>query len=92
VDTPPEFRRKTLDLVAPSLMVADVARDWQISRESICVWRYQHRIDRGDVLGLSVVEKSDLAAARKRITELEAEIAAHDRASELLGKAAARSA
>lgn len=83
---PPEFRRKVLDLLAAGRTVADVARDLQISPESIYAWRRQDRIDRGEVPGLSSLEKSELAVARRRIAQLEAEIAVHRRASELLGK------
>ena len=83
---PPEFRRKVLDLLAAGRTVADVARDLQISQESIYAWRRQDRIDRGELPGLSSVENSELAAARRRIAQLEAEIAVHRRASELLGK------
>lgn len=83
---PPEFRRKVLDLLAAGRTVADVAHDLQISQESIYAWRRQDQIDRGLVPGLSSLEKSELVVARKRIVELEAEIAVHRRASELLGK------
>ncbi|NNH05625.1 transposase [Cellulomonas fimi] len=83
---PPEFRRKVLDLLDAGRSVADVARDLEISAESIYTWRRQDRIDRGLVPGLTSAEKSELSAARKRIAELEAELAIHRRASELLGK------
>ena len=83
---PPEFRRKVLDLLDAGRSVADVARDLEISAESIYTWRRQDRIDRGLVAGLTSVEKAELTAARKRIAELEAELAIHRRASELLGK------
>ena len=83
---PPEFRRKVLDLVEAGRPVADVARDLGISAESIYTWRRQDRIDKGLVLGLSSAEKSELTAAKRRIAELEAELAFHRRASELLGK------
>ena len=83
---PPEFRRKVLDLVDAGRPVADVARDLGISAESIYTWRRQDRIDRGLQPGLSSAEKSELTAAKRRIAELEAELAIHRRASELLGK------
>jgi hypothetical protein len=54
--------------------------------ESIYTWRRQDRIDKGVVPGLTSREKAELAAASKRIAELEAELAVHRRASELLGK------
>jgi transposase-like protein len=47
---PPEFRRKVVDLVEAGQLVADVARDLEISEQSIYTWRRQARIDRGLVL------------------------------------------
>jgi transposase-like protein len=75
-----------LDLLASGRAVADVARDLGISTESIYGWRRQDRIDRGLLPGLNSAEKAELAVARRRIAELEAELAVHRRASELLGK------
>lgn len=70
---PPEFRRKVLDLLESGRAVADVARDLGISTESIYGWRRQDRIDRGLLPGLNSAEKAELAVARRRIAELEAE-------------------
>jgi transposase-like protein len=75
-----------LDLVEAGRPVVDVARDLGISAESIYTWRRQDRIDKGLQPGLSSAEKSELAAAKRRIAELEAELAIHRRASDLLGK------
>jgi transposase len=83
---PPEFRRKVLDLVAAGRPVVDVARDLGISAQSIYTWRRQDRIDKGIEPGLTSSEKAELTAAKRRITELETELAIHRRASELLGK------
>lgn len=83
---PPQFRRKVLDLVESGRPVAEVARDLQISTETIYTWRRQDRVDQGRAPGLTSGEKAELAAARRRIAELEAELAVHRRASELLGK------
>ncbi len=83
---PPEFRRKVLDLVAAGKPIVDVARDLGISAQSIYTWRRQDRIDKGLEPGLNSAEKSELTAAKRRIAELEAELAVHRRASELLGK------
>ena len=82
---PPEFRRKTLDLVATGRPVAEVAAVLGISAESIYTWRKQDRIDKGLLPGLNTREKAELTAAHKRIAELEAELAIHRRASALLG-------
>ena len=85
-DHPPEFRRKVLDLVAAGRPIADVARDLGISAQSIYTWRRQDRIDKGLEPGLTSGEQSELAVAKQRIAALEAELAVHRRASELLGK------
>jgi transposase-like protein len=84
---PPEFRRKVVDLVEAGRSVADVARDLGISQQSVYVWRRQDRIDKGLVPGLTSTEKAELTAAKRRIAELEAELAIHRRATELLGDA-----
>jgi transposase-like protein len=81
---PAEFRRRVLDLVESGRRIAQVADDVGISAQTIHAWRRQDRIDRGLEAGLSSAEKAELAAARKRIRELEAEVAVHRRATELL--------
>ena len=56
-----------------------------ISDQSIYVtWRRQARIDAGVEAGLTTVEQAELAALRKRVCELECELAIHRRATELL--------
>ncbi len=81
---PPEFRRKVLDLLEAGRSVAEVARDLQISDQSIYSWRRQDRIDRGLVPGLTSTEKAELIAARKRIVDLETELKTIRRAMELV--------
>ena len=81
---PPEFRRKVLDLVAAGRPVAQVAPDLVISAQVICTWRRQHRIDSGQVPGITSSDQAELVAARKRIAELETELAIHLQATELL--------
>ena len=60
--------------------------DLGISEQTVYDWRQQERIDRGLVPGLTSVEREELAAAKRRIGELEAELAVHRRASELLAE------
>lgn len=81
---PAEFRRKVLDLIEAGRSIADVAHDLEISEQSIYTWRRQDRIDRGLVPGLTSGEKAELSAAKKRIVDLEAELAVSRRAVELL--------
>ena len=79
-----EFRRRVVDLVAAGRKVADVARDLGISDQTIYLWRRRDEIDRGLAPGLSTPERDELAAAKRRIRELETELAIHRRAAELL--------
>jgi transposase-like protein len=83
---PPEFRRRVLDLVASGRRIADVARDLGVSGQTIYNWRRQDRIDRGQAPGLRSAELGELQTARRRIHELETELAATQRANELLRK------
>jgi transposase-like protein len=80
----PEFRRKVLDLVEAGRPIAEVAKALGISDQSIHTWHPQDRIDRGLELGLTSIEKSELAAAKPRIAELETELRAMRRAMELV--------
>lgn len=81
---PPEFRRKVLDLLAAGRSVASVAFDLGVSAQTIYNWRRQDRIDRGETSGLSSSEQAELRAARRRIVELETELAVTRRVNELL--------
>lgn len=83
---PPEFRRRVLELLAAGRRVSDLARDLRVSDQTIYTWRRQERIDRGLVPGLTSAERTELTAAKRRIRELEAELAIHRRASDLLAE------
>lgn len=84
---PPEFRRKVLDLLAAGRTVRQVAHDLQIGDQAIYNWRWQDRIDRGLDAGVTSVDHVDLVTARRRIVELETELAVMQRAAELLKEA-----
>ncbi len=79
-----EFRRKVLDLLEEGRSVASVTHDLDLSDQTIYNWRRQDRIDRGLQSGLSTAEAGELAKAKKRISELETEVAVSRRAMELL--------
>ena len=81
---PAELRRRVVDLFETGRKVADVARDLGVSEQAIYGWRRQEQIDRGLEPGVNTVEPAELAAAKRRIRELEAEVAVHRRAAELL--------
>lgn len=73
-----------MELVEGGRKVVEVAADLGVSEQSIYTWRRQARIDAGVEAGLTSAEKAELAAARRRIRELETEVAIHRRATELL--------
>ena len=81
---PTEFRRRALDLLATGRKVVDVARDLGISDQTLYSWRHQARIDAGVEPGLTTAERAELQRARRRISELETELAVHRRSAELL--------
>jgi len=84
---PPELRHNVLNLIEAGHKVADVARDLGVSDQTIYTWRRQDRVDRGLEAGPTSEQKAELAAAKRRIAQLEAELAVHRRASELLTEA-----
>ena len=81
---PAELRRRVLDLVSAGRSVADIARDLGISDQTVYGWQRQERIDQGLEAGLTSGERAELMAARRRIRALEAELAIHRKAAELL--------
>lgn len=83
---PAEFRARAIALVQAGRPVADVAYDLGISRGGLQNWIRQDRIDRGELPGRSTTESAELGAARKRIRELEEELAIVKAASKLLGE------
>ena len=84
---PPEFRRKVLDLLKAGCSVSELVRDLQISDQTIYNWRRQELIDTGQLPGISSSDQAELVAARRRIAELETELAIQRRAAELLKEA-----
>ena len=81
---PPEFRRKVLDLLKSGRTVAEVAATLDVTEQTIYNWRNQELVDTGQKPGLSSIESAELAAARRRIAELETELAIARRSTELL--------
>ena len=81
---PPEFRRRVLDLLAAGRSVVSLSKDLGVSDQTIYSWRRQDLIDRGLEPGATSGEQAELRAARRRIRELETELAVTKRAIELL--------
>jgi Transposase. len=84
---PPEFRRKVLDLLKAGRKVAQIAAELGVTEQTIYTWRNQELVDTGQRLGVSSSDHAELMAARKRIADLETELAVTRRANELLKEA-----
>ena len=81
---PSEFRRKVLDLIAAGRSVASVSGDLGVSDQTIYTWRRQELVDTGVEAGLMMIEASELRTAKRKIKDLETELAVTRRANELL--------
>jgi transposase-like protein len=73
-----------LDLIEAGKPVAEIAEQLGITAQTVYNWRNQDQIDRGLRVGSSTSESAELTAAKKRIRELETELAVTKRANELL--------
>jgi transposase InsO family protein/transposase-like protein len=65
---------------------AEVAARLEVSIATVHRWVRQDRIDRGQLGGTSTAENAELRAARRRIAELESELATVKRASALFAE------
>ncbi len=81
---PPEYRRRVIDLIESGQSVTEVADGLEVSAQTIYNWWNQHLVDAGRKPGVTSTDNAELMAARKRIAELEAELAAGRRANALL--------
>jgi putative transposase len=71
----PELRRRVLELVRAGRPVRVVAEELGLAAATVHRWKAQDLVDRGVKPGLSTIERGELAAARRRIQELETELA-----------------
>jgi putative transposase len=79
----PQFRAMVVDQVRSGLRVAEVAASVDVAEATVYRWVRQDRIDRGELAGTSTVDNTELRAAKRRIAELESELAVVKRASAL---------
>jgi transposase len=80
---PPEFRRRVLELVRSGRSVNAVAREFEISRQTIMNWQKQDDLDSGHRSdGLTTDEHKELVQLRRENKRLKME-------QEILSKAAA---
>ncbi|MGL6233966.1 MAG: transposase [Segniliparus sp.] len=73
---PPEFRHNVLEQVKTGRKVSDVAREAGISDQTIYSWLRQERVANRLASSLTDEERQELALAKWRIAQLEAELEA----------------
>ena len=83
---PAELRRQTCERMLAGEAVKDLVVELGISEHTLYRWRGQALIDTGQRPGLKSYEADPLAAARRRIIELEAELKLVKAASELFAE------
>jgi transposase len=83
---PPEFRARAIALVRAGKQQKQTAQELDIHPVTLAKWVRQDRIDRGELPGVSTTESVELRAARRRIRELETELAIVRQAAKFLGE------
>jgi len=81
-----QFRAMVIEQVRNGRRVAEVAASVEVPEDTVFRWVRQDRIDRGEIPGTQSQESAELRAAKRRIAELEAELATVKRASELFAE------
>ena len=75
-----EFRSMVVEQMRDGRSVAGLARELEMHESTLHRWKRQDRVDRGLISGVGTAESARLREARRRIRELEAELAAAKRA------------
>ena len=82
----PEFRRRVAELVQAGRPGRAVAAELGLAEATVYRWKAQDLIDRGVKPGTSTSERGELAAAKRRIQELETELALVTQAAKLFAE------
>ena len=80
---PAEIRRQVVELARSGTLVAQLSATFGMTETTIYNWLNQEKIDRGEVDGLSTEQALELAAAKRRIRELETELAVSRKVNEV---------
>ena len=80
---PPQMRRQVIELARSGTRVKQLAVTFQVSEATVYNWTKQDKIDRGEIAGLSTDQAIELAAARRRIRQLETELAVSRKVNEV---------
>jgi transposase-like protein len=85
---PPSVRRQISQRLRSGERVAEIAAETGISPATLFRWKDQALVDAGLHAGVPSIESDELAAARKRIARLEAELVLTRDACELFDEGA----
>jgi transposase len=80
---PAEVRRQVIELARSGTRVKQLAVTFQVSEGAIYNWLKQDRIDRGEAEGASTSQQLEAAAAKRRIRQLETELAVARKVNEV---------
>jgi transposase-like protein len=80
---PAEVRRQVIELARAGTRVVQLAQTFGMTEATIYNWLRQERIDRGEQAGQTTDQALELAAAKRRIKELETELAVSRKVNEI---------
>src|SRR4051812_33073099 len=80
---PTEIRRQVVELARAGTRVAQLSQTFGMTETTIYNWINQEKINRGEREGLSTDQALELAAAKKRIRQLETELAVARKVNEI---------
>lgn len=80
---PAEVRRQVVDLARSGTRVAQLSEMFGMTEATIYNWINQEKVDRGEVAGQSTEQALELKAAKRRIRQLETELAVSRKVNEV---------
>jgi transposase len=80
---PGEVRRQVIDLARSGTRVSQLVETFGVSQATVYNWLTQEKIDRGETEGRSTDQAIELEAAKRRIRQLETELAVSRKVNEV---------
>ncbi len=80
---PAQTRMQVIELARSGTRVAQLAATFGMSEATIYNWLKQEQIDRGEIDGFSTDQALELTAAKRRIGQLETELAVSRKVNEV---------
>jgi transposase len=83
---PLEVRRQVIELARSGTRVAQLATTFGMTEATVYNWLKQDRVDRGEEVGRTTDQQLELAVAKRRIRQLETELAVARKINEVFLK------